>query len=149
MARLADERGILLMSDEIYRNFCYEGRFHSAAEFNPDALVIDGFSKAYSMTGWRLGYVHGPKALLEQMTKLHQITYVCAPSMVQHAGITALDVDMSPEIKRFQTAVATAYSRLSQGLYEIEKPGGAFYVFPKAPWGTGTQFVEAAIGEIC
>ena len=81
LGKLAHERGILLISDEIYRQYCYDKPFHCAAEFNPEALVIDGFSKSYSMTGWRLGFVHGPKALLEQMTKLHQITYVCAPSM--------------------------------------------------------------------
>jgi aspartate/methionine/tyrosine aminotransferase len=146
VARLAHERGILLISDEIYRKFCYDGAFHSAAEFNPDALVIDGFSKSYSMTGWRLGYAHGPRALLEQMTKLHQITYVCAPSIVQHAGITALDVDVSPQIALFKRRRNRVLDALT-GLYEIEKPGGAFYVFPRAPWGTATQFVEAAIGQ--
>jgi aspartate/methionine/tyrosine aminotransferase len=146
LAKLAFERGILLVSDEIYRQFCYDKPFHSAAEFNPEALVIDGFSKSYGMTGWRLGFAHGPKALLEQMTKLHQITYVCAPSMVQHAGVTALDVDVRPTIQAF----ARRRGRILEALradYEIEKPGGAFYVFPKAPWGTGTQFVEAAIAR--
>ena len=146
VAKLANERGILLISDEIYRKFCYEGDFHSAAEFNPDALVIDGISKAYSMTGWRLGFAHGPRALLEQMTKLHQITYVCAPSIVQHAGITALDVDVSPEIASFKRRRDRVLAAL-EGLYEIEKPGGAFYVFPKAPWGTATEFVQAAIKQ--
>ena len=144
VARLAYDRGILLISDEIYRSFNYTGAFHSAAEFNPDALVIDGFSKSYSMTGWRLGYAHGPKMLLEQMTKLQQITFVCAPSIVQHAGLTALDVDMSAQIEIYRRRRDRVIEAL-EGLYEIEKPGGAFYVFPKAPWGTATQFVEAAI----
>ncbi len=146
VAQLAFERGILLLSDEIYRQFCYEEPFHSAAEFNPEALIIDGFSKAYGMTGWRLGYAHGPKALLEQMTKLHQITYVCAPSMVQHSGVAAFDVDTGPSVRTFVRRRNRILEALS-GAYEIEKPGGAFYVFPKAPWGTATQFVEAAIAK--
>jgi aspartate/methionine/tyrosine aminotransferase len=146
LAKLAFERGILLISDEIYRLYCFDEPFHSAAEFNPEALVIDGFSKSYSMTGWRLGFAHGPKALLEQMTKLHQITYVCAPSMVQHAGITALDIDMSSTKRAFARRRDKVLEAL-RGAYEIEKPGGAFYVFPKTPWGTGTQFVEGAIAR--
>ncbi|HEV8059448.1 MAG TPA: aminotransferase class I/II-fold pyridoxal phosphate-dependent enzyme [Gemmataceae bacterium] len=146
VAQLALERGILLISDEIYRQFCYDGPFHSAAEFNPEALIIDGFSKAYGMTGWRLGFAHGPKALLEEMTMLHQITYVCAPSMVQHAGVAAFDVDTGPSVRTFARRRNRILEALN-GAYEIEKPGGAFYVFPKAPWGTATQFVEAAIAK--
>jgi aspartate aminotransferase/aminotransferase len=146
VAKVALDHGVLLISDEIYRQFCYGAPFHSAAEFNPEALVIDGFSKSYGMTGWRLGFVHGPKALLEQMTKLHQITYVCAPSMVQHAGVTALGLDMRPTIEIFARRRARILETLGRS-YEIERPGGAFYVFPKAPWGTGTQFVEAAIAR--
>jgi aspartate aminotransferase/aminotransferase len=146
VARLAYERGILLMSDEIYRQFCYDAPFQSAAEFNPDALIIDGFSKAYGMTGWRLGFAHGPKALLEQMTKLQQITYVCAPSMVQHAGVTALGFNTRPTIEIFARRRDRILQQL-EDVYDIEKPGGAFYVFPKAPWGTATQFVEAAIAK--
>jgi aspartate aminotransferase/aminotransferase len=146
VAQLAYERGVLLISDEIYRQFCYDAPFHSAAEFNPEALVIDGFSKTYAMTGWRLGYAHGPKALLEQMTKLHQITYVCAPSMVQHAGVTAFDVDTGASTRAFARRRDRVFEALRDA-YEIEKPGGAFYFFPKAPWGTATQFVEAAIAK--
>src|SRR3989442_542641 len=58
LANLARARDILLMSDEVYRAFCYDGPFASPLEFNDDTLVLDGFSKAYSMTGWRLGYAH-------------------------------------------------------------------------------------------
>ena len=121
----------MLISDEIYRSFNYTGDFHSAAEFNPDALVIDGFSKTYSMTGWRLGYAHGPKVLLEQMIKLQQITFVCAPSIVQHAGLMALDVDMNAQIDIYRRRRDRVLEALGD-LFEIEKPGGAFYVFPNA-----------------
>src|SRR5947209_8570477 len=95
LALLARERGILLVSDEIYRAFCYDEPFTSPAEFNEDVLVIDGFSKAYGMTGWRLGFAHGPSKLIEEMIKLQQFTYVCAPSVVQWAGVAAWDFDTS------------------------------------------------------
>ena len=63
-------------------------------------LVFDGFSKAYGMTGWRLGFAHGPRRLIEEMIKLQQFTFVCAPSMVQHAGVAAWDFDVSAHRRR-------------------------------------------------
>lgn len=144
LAKLAQDRGILLISDEIYRAFCFEGPFTSPAEFNDETLVLDGFSKTYGMTGWRLGFAHGPKKLIEEMTKLQQFTYVCAPSIVQHAGLAALNVDMSPYIADYKQKQA----RLKKGLqerFEVQGGEGAFYLFPKAPWGTGTEFVTEAI----
>lgn len=143
LAVLARERGILLISDEIYRAFCHEP-FVSPAEHNEDVLVIDGFSKTYAMTGWRLGYAHGPRRLIEEMTKLQQFTFVCAPSMVQHAAIAALEYDVSGHVADYRGK----RDRLVAGLrdrFEFAHPGGAFYLFPKAPWGTGTEFVAEAI----
>jgi aspartate aminotransferase/aminotransferase len=144
LARLARERNVLLMSDEVYRVFNHDGPFCSPAEFNEDVLVFDGFSKAYAMTGWRLGFAHGPRRIIQEMIKLQQFTFVCAPSMVQHAGVVAWDQDVS--------GVAAAYrkkrDRLYEGIkdhFEVVKPGGAFYMFPQAPWGTGTEFVAEAI----
>jgi aspartate aminotransferase/aminotransferase len=144
LALLARERGVLLVSDEIYRAFCYDEPFTSPAEFNDEVLVIDGFSKAYGMTGWRLGFAHGPRRLIEEMTKLQQFTFVCAPSMVQHAGLVAWDYDVSPIMADYRRK----RDRLDEGLkdrYDVVKPGGAFYMFPRAPWGTGTEFVAEAI----
>ncbi len=144
LARLAAERGVLLMSDEVYRVFCYDGPFASPAEFNEEVLVFDGFSKAYGMTGWRLGFAHGPRKLIEEMTKLQQFTYVCAPSMVQHAGAVAWDYDVSAHVADYRRK----RNRLVEGLrdrFELVKPGGAFYLFAKAPWGTATEFVTEAV----
>jgi aspartate aminotransferase/aminotransferase len=144
LARLAHERGVLLLSDEIYSAFCFDGPLHSPAEFNEDVLVFDGFSKAYGMTGWRLGYAHGPRRLIEQMITLQQFSFVCAPSMVQHAGVAAWDYDVS--------SIAADYrqkrNRIYEGIkdrYELGRAEGAFYLFPKAPHGTGTAFVAEAI----
>jgi aspartate/methionine/tyrosine aminotransferase len=144
LALLAKERNLLLMSDEIYSAFCYDEPFCSPAEFNEDVLVFDGFSKTYGMTGWRLGYCHGPRRLIEEMAKVQQFSFVCAPSMVQYAGVTALDVDMTP----FLDAYRRKRDHIYQGLkdrFELAQPGGAFYLFPKAPFGTGTEFVAEAI----
>ncbi len=144
VAELARERGILLLSDEIYRAFCYDEPFASPAEHNEDVLVLDGFSKAYGMTGWRLGFAHGPRRLIEEMIKLQQFSFVCAPSMVQHAGVAALDYDVSAFVADYRRK----RDRLCDGLkdlFELERPGGAFYLFPKAPWGTGSEFVAEGI----
>jgi aspartate aminotransferase/aminotransferase len=144
LALLAKERGILLLSDEIYSAYCYDGDFCSPAEFNEDVLVFDGFSKAYGMTGWRLAYAHGPRSIIEEMTKLQQFTFVCAPSMVQHAGIVAWDYDFSGHVVDYHRKRDRLYEAL-KSRYELAKPGGAFYMFPQAPWGTGSEFVAEAI----
>jgi aspartate aminotransferase/aminotransferase len=144
LAELARSRNILMMSDEVYRAFCYDMPFASPLEFNDDTLVLDGFSKAYGMTGWRLGYAHGPRRLIEEMTKLQQFTYVCAPSLVQYAGVAACDVDIAPIVADYRRKRDRLVGAL-RGLYELVEPGGAFYVFPKAPWGTGSEFVAEAI----
>jgi aspartate aminotransferase/aminotransferase len=144
LAHLARDRNLLLLSDEIYQAFCYDAPSHSPAEFNEEVVVFDGFSKTYGMTGWRLGYVHGPRRLMEEMIKLQQFSFVCAPSMVQHAGVAALDLDMRAVITEYQHK----RDRIVEGLeerFELVKPAGAFYAFPRAPWGTGTEFVAEAI----
>jgi aspartate aminotransferase/aminotransferase len=144
LARLAKERNVLLLSDEVYRAFCYDASFASPAEHNDDTVVFDGFSKAYGITGWRLGYCHGPRRLIDEMTKLQQFTYVCAPSIVQHAGVAALSCDISGIVADYKHKRDRMVSALKDH-YELAAPGGAFYLFPKAPWGTGTEFVSEAI----
>ena len=144
LADLCRERDILLISDEVYRAFCFDAAFTSPARFNTDVLVVDGFSKAHGMTGWRLGYAHGPARLLEEMAKLQQFSYVCAPSIVQHAGVVALDQDLAGHVADYRQKRDRVVAALGDR-YEIPTPGGAFYVFPKAPWGTGTEFVAEAI----
>lgn len=144
LASLARARNVLLLSDEVYRAFSYDGPFNSPAQDNEEALVFDGFSKAYGMTGWRLGFCHGPRRLIEEMTKLQQFTYVCAPSVVQYAGAAAWDFDVSEIVAEYRRKRDKMVAAL-QGVYELTAPGGAFYLFPKAPWGTGSEFVAEAI----
>jgi aspartate aminotransferase/aminotransferase len=144
LALLAKERGILLISDEVYRVFCFDEPFSSPAEFNEDVLVLDGFSKAYGMTGWRLGFAHGPSKLIEETIKLQQFTFVCAPSMVQHAGVAAWDFDTSQIVTDYRQKRDRIYHGLKDR-FDLVQPGGAFYLFARAPWGTGTEFVSEAI----
>jgi aspartate aminotransferase/aminotransferase len=145
IAELAAKHDILLISDEIYSAFCYQ-EFVSPAEYNPQTLVLDGFSKTYGMPGWRVGYAHGPKELIEQMLKFQQYTFVCSPHVGQLGALAALDVDMSAQIASYKKRRDMIYDALKDD-YEINKPEGAFYMFPKAPWGTATEFVEKAITE--
>jgi aspartate aminotransferase/aminotransferase len=145
IAELADRHHILLISDEIYRSFCYQ-EFVSPAEYNPNTLVMDGFSKSHGMPGWRVGYVHGPKELIEQMLKFQQYTFVCSPHVGQLGALAALDIDMTSQIESYRKRRDMLYDALKED-YEINKPEGAFYMFPKAPWGTATEFVEKAITE--
>jgi aspartate aminotransferase/aminotransferase len=144
LAALAGEKGVLLIADEIYRSFCYDGPFRSAAEFDPNVLVVDGFGKTYGITGWRLGFAHGPKRLIEEMAKLQQFTFVCAPAPFHHAGVAALDTDLSAMIAEYKYKRDFICDALSNK-FKLVRPGGAFYVFPKVPHGTGTQFVEEAV----
>jgi aspartate aminotransferase len=144
LAELAKEKNIVLISDELYRVFSYDRPFTSAAHYNDQTLVIEGFSKSHAMTGWRVGVVHGPAAVIDTMVKLQQYTFVCSPQPSQWGAVAAMDVDMSAYVDSYRRKRDRILEGLSD-LYEINRPGGAFYVFPKAPWGTGTQFVAKAI----
>lgn len=144
VAELCHQRNIALISDEIYRHFCFGEPFVSPATYNPDTLVIDGFSKSHAMTGWRLGFAHGPAPVIETMAKLQQYTFVCAPHPVQWAGLSALDCPIEPYVEEYRQKRDRLWAGLKDH-YEIIKPDGAFYMYPKLPWGTGQSFVEKAI----
>lgn len=144
LAELAAEKNIALISDEIYRVFCYDEKFHSPAEWNDRTIVIDGFSKSHSMTGLRLGYIHGPQYVIQQMLKLQQFTFVCAPHPVQWAGVTAWEIDVQDNVEDYHRKRELLVSLLKDD-FEIHGGQGAFYLFLKTPWGTGSEFVAAAI----
>jgi aspartate aminotransferase/aminotransferase len=144
LAQLCQRRGVLLISDEVYGSFCYDHSFATPAAWNEDVLVVDGFSKSQGMTGWRLGFAHGPSRLIAEMAKLQQFSFICAPSMVQYAGIVALDRDLTAQTDAYRRKRDMVVSALA-GCFDLATPEGAFYAFPRAPWGTGTAFVAAAI----
>ena len=144
LAELAAERDVLLLSDEIYSRFCYDEPAVSPAEYNPQTLVVDGFSKSHGMPGWRLGFAHGPSAIIREMIKLQQYSFVCAPQPFQWAGAAAIDADVTEQIDAYRRKRDLLVDGLADD-YELVRPGGAFYAYPKLPWGSGMEFVQRAI----
>ena len=149
LAELAAEHNIALVSDEIYREFCYDGSLATPANWNDQTIVVDGFSKSYGVTGWRLGYMHGPSAIIDKLTMIQQYSFVCAPHPLQWAALAALDVDMTEHRNNYRNRRDLIVSGLQEAGYIVAKPGGAFYVFPQVPGcgGTGTEFVARAIAK--
>ena len=143
IAKLAKEKNIILLSDEIYSCFS-DGGFVSPAEFNDETIVMDGFSKSHGMPGWRVGFAHGPERMIQEMIKFQQYTFVCSPHVGQLAALGALDSDMTPMFEFYRKKRDMLIEGLSD-LYDLGNPRGAFYMFPKVPWGTGTSFVEKAV----
>lgn len=121
-----------VISDEIYHGLCYEGQEHTMLKFREDAFIINGFSKAFSMTGWRLGYAIIPEKYMRLARSLHQNLLICAPNFVQWAGIPALE--NSDEILANMREVFSIRRRvLLTGLKKIGlacwgNPAGAFYM---------------------
>ena len=137
IADLARHYKVPVLSDEIYRRFLYEGEFASIASLpgmKPQTIILDGFSKSYAMTGWRLGFGVMPKVLAEHLTRLMTNSVSCTATFIQHAGLAAIRGDDTP----VQTMVEEFRHRrdlIVDGLNRIpgvtcQRPRGAFYVFP-------------------
>ena len=130
------EKDLFVISDEIYSELTYGSNHVSIASFpgmKERTIVINGFSKSYAMTGWRLGYACGPRKIIEQMTKLHQYAIMCAPTTSQYAAVSALKKG-DADVERMRTAYNQRRNYLMRrfdkmGLQCFE-PFGAFYVFP-------------------
>lgn len=150
VADVAARRGLLVVSDEIYNLFCYpdEGgsAFVSMASLYENTLLMRGFSKSYAMTGWRMGWCTGPRPIIEKMTMLQQYSFVCAPSIAQAAGPTALDTDVSRHVDAYRRKRDMVHAALGDA-FGLIRPAGAFYAFVPAPGGDATAFVERAIAH--
>ena len=142
---------IMVLSDEIYAELNYTGKKHVSIANIPGmkerTIVVNGFSKAYAMTGWRLGYACGPKPVIDQMLKLHQFAIMCAPTMSQFAAIVAMrDCDEAIEAMRdeYNMRRRMLVDRLNKIGLECFEPLGAFYVFPsiKSTGMTSEEFCE-------
>lgn len=146
IAEIADDHNIFLISDEIYEKIIYEGKHHSPRKYTENAITINGFSKTYAMTGFRIGYVAAKPEVIEEMLKIHQYNAACASSLSQMAGLEALTGpqdcvnEMLTEFKRRRDLVV---KRLNKMGIRIKAPKGAFYVFPKVP--NSQEFVNEAI----
>lgn len=141
---------ILVLTDEIYSELSYHGKHVSIAEIDgmqERTIYVNGFSKAFAMTGWRLGYLAGPKPLVSQMLKIHQYAIMCSPTVSQYAAVDALekcDDDVQAMVKEYDMRrryIVNAFNELGLTCFE---PGGAFYVFPciKSTGLTSQQFCE-------
>lgn len=136
IAKILIEKDILVMSDEIYSELTYSGKHVSITSLKgmkERTILINGFSKAYAMTGWRLGYACGPKEIIKQMTKIHQYAIMCAPTTSQYAAIEALKNGDEDVLKMRQAYnmrrrfLMDAFKKMNLKCFE---PFGAFYVFP-------------------
>jgi aminotransferase len=146
LAALADRHGITIVSDELYRTLCYDAPFASPALHSERVVVLDGFSKSHAMTGWRVGWMHGPPEVVDACAMIQQYTFVCAPQVGQWAAIEALDCPMDAplaECRRKRDKLVAAL----RDHYDFQVPGGAFYLYPRAPGGSGTAFAERAVAE--
>ena len=136
IAEVIIEKDIYVLSDEIYSELTYQGDHVSIASLPgmwERTLTINGFSKSYAMTGWRLGYICGPQEIVAQMTKIHQFAIMCAPTTSQYAAVEALKkgdndvVQMREAYNQRRRYLMHAFKEMGLPCFE---PFGAFYVFP-------------------
>ena len=136
IAKVVIEKDLFVLSDEIYAALTYKGKHTSIAEIEgmkERTIIINGFSKTYAMTGWRLGYVCAPSVIVEQMVKIHQYAIMCAPTTSQYAAVEALkngddDVEkMKNSYNQRRRFLMNAFKEMGIDCFE---PFGAFYVFP-------------------
>jgi aminotransferase len=137
IAEILREREIIVISDEIYAELTYGGKRHVSIASLPGmqerTILINGFSKAFSMTGWRMGYACGPEPLMQQILKIHQYAIMCAPTTSQYAAIEALrscDDDVAAMIEEYDMRRRLIVSGFNKLGLTCREPKGAFYAFP-------------------
>lgn len=155
IAEVIIKHDIFVMSDEIYSELTYKDKHVSIAELpgmQERTILINGFSKAYAMTGWRLGYACGPREIIQQMTKIHQFAIMCAPTTSQCAAVEALK-NGDGDVEQMRTAYNQRRRYLMNAFREMGlecfEPYGAFYVFPciKEFGLTSDEFAERLLKE--
>jgi aspartate aminotransferase len=145
-ARIADEHDVVCLSDEVYEPFVFEGEHHSPLSYadTDSVVVVNGCSKFYSMTGWRLGWVTAATRRIERMLRVHQYIQACASAPAQYAAEAALTGPQEPvdEMRAtFETRRDLVLDRFAEMGVEVPTPKGAFYAMPKVPEG----FVDACL----
>ena len=147
LCAMARRHDLLIVSDEIYESLTYDGPSPTPVRFAPErTLLLRGFAKSHALTGLRIGYAAGPERIINEMSKLQQYTFVCAPHPAQAGALTALDTDMSEQVAQYG-AKRDLVCRELEGVLEFMRPSGGFYVFPRVPrsFGSASEFVAAAI----
>jgi aminotransferase len=153
VAEFAREHDLLVLSDEVYADLTYDHEHTSIATLpgmRERTVVFNGFSKAYAMTGLRLGYAMGPPEAVGAMNRIHQYTMLSAPTTAQHAAVEALDncdPDVAEMREQYDRRRKFLLSRFSDMGIDCFRAGGAFYAFPECPWDDSAAFAEALIEE--
>lgn len=144
IASLAEKHNLLIISDEIYESFIYEDEHFSIGSVYPNTITMNGFSKEYAMTGWRLGYIAGPTEIIQAINELQQYTVFSSSSIAQHAALEALKHPVK-FIAKYQRKRDLVMKHFQQAGYEMHGGQGAYYVFFQAPHDlTDLEFVERA-----
>lgn len=143
LAAIAEKHNILLISDEIYEHFIYDGEHFSVGSIYPNTITMNGFSKEHAMTGWRLGYVAGPQEIIDAINELQQYVVMSSSSIAQHAAIAALRRKPTGIVEKYRKKRDLIVTRLRTAGYDVEGAQGAFYAFIKAPHDlTDLEFIE-------
>ncbi len=146
VVRVAKEHDLLVFSDDIYDKFVYENGAERVylGQLYDKTITFGGFSKTWGMTGWRIGYVAGPKDLIQCMVTMQQYAFSSINSFAQKAALYALDYNTDSLIEGFKKKRDLIYEGLKDK-YLIVKPNGAYFIFPEVPDGNGDKFVERAL----
>ncbi|WGI17001.1 aminotransferase class I/II-fold pyridoxal phosphate-dependent enzyme [Methanonatronarchaeum sp. AMET-Sl] len=149
ITEIAEDNNIKIISDEVYSEIIYEGKHTSPAQYNPNITTINGMSKTFAMTGWRIGYITAPKQDIDQMLKIHQYIQACAPSISQKAATTALKTDnqfIEKTVKKLREKRNLLINGLKNTEIKIKKPEGSFYAYPEiSKKGTDKQVIKKLI----
>lgn len=149
IAAIAEENNILLISDEIYEHFVYDGSHFSIGSVYPNTITMNGFSKEHAMTGWRVGYVTGPQEIIDAINELQQYVVMSSSSIAQHAALEALRHKTPEElVHKYHKKRDLIVHSLGEAGFQVHGAQGAFYAFVKAPHNmTDIEFVERATAQ--
>jgi len=146
LVEYGNDRGVTIVSDEVYEHFVYEKAHVSAAHFGDDVITVNAASKTYAMTGWRVGYIAAPEDYIPECLKVHQYAQACATSISQYAALAAYTGDQEP-VKQMREEYRARRDLLYEGLsglgFEFPRPEGAFYAFVPM----GRNLIQKAIED--
>ena len=146
LVEYGNDRGVTIVSDEVYEHFVYEKAHVSAAHFGDDVITVNAASKTYAMTGWRVGYIAAPEDYIPECLKVHQYAQACATSISQYAALAAYTGDQEP-VKQMREEYRVRRDLLYEGLsslgFEFPRPEGAFYAFVPM----GRNLIQKAIED--
>lgn len=148
VAALCRDRDIPVLSDELYDLFVYDAPHVGIKRF-PEcpSLLVGGFSKSHAMAGWRLGWAAGDPELIDRMRTLQQFVYACPPTIVQAGALAAFGCDLGERVEAYRRNRDVLHAGLTDAGYEVTRPAGSFFAYPRVPWGDDLAFCERALAE--